>query len=64
MRAVSTPTVRDGAQPSVRTTVEPSARGASQPSSRESGIIGNQSFPWLFPLWFSNVYGKDLSDNP
>jgi len=45
-----------------RSVADASGRSVSDFSGREERAIGNQSFPWSFPLWFSDAEPRGLSD--
>lgn len=53
---------RDVADGSGRDVVDFSGRGLANFSGRDERAIGSQLFPWVFPLWFSDVEPRNISD--
>ena len=60
-RDLSQPTVRDSVDATERDLSTFTGRTAVDSTERVNRAVGHQSFPWSFPLWFSDVTPRDLT---
>ena len=60
-RDLSQPTVRDSVDTTERDLQTFSGKTLSDVDTRVNRAVGHQSFPWSFPLWFSDVTPRDLT---